>query len=210
VSHITPEELERWWTRGDAADRDRIVGHLAACDECIVRYAAFMDGRPAEAPAGTPAESAAWLGRRVRGTSPVPLVRGLRWRRSQMVAAGAMAALLMVAVLVPALRDRPREPDDLGIRGTRLVLVEPIGAVSAPFEFRWTSPIEAARFRVEISDRNEQPIASSTVAEARWPLPEEIGRQLRPGVEYRWRVVALDAAGEPMMQSELRSFAIRD
>jgi hypothetical protein len=204
VTHIDPHDLERWWTRGDEADRARIVAHLAVCDECIERYGALMDAQPAEAPPHTPIDAVLPLGRRAGGRIP-----WLRWAPWQIAAAAAAAMVLVAVLLSPAVRDQAGDPGELAIRSSRLTLLEPIGRVSSVPEFRWASPVEAARFRVELFDPAGQTIWTAVVETPVARLPEAVHRTLQPRVEYRWRTTALDADGQPMMQSGTSTFVIR-
>jgi hypothetical protein len=49
MTHLTRADLTRWRDAPDPADRDRIVLHLAECDECGALYADLMRTRPAAA-----------------------------------------------------------------------------------------------------------------------------------------------------------------
>jgi hypothetical protein len=115
-----------------------------------------------------------------------------------------------VVVLLPTMRERPDDRGDLAVRSTRITLVEPIGSAAVPAVFTWTSPIEAARFRVELYDSAQRELLAATVEGNRLRLPEDVRRQLQPGGSYEWRVTALDADGQPMMQSDLASFVVAD
>jgi hypothetical protein len=195
---------------GAAADRERVVAHLAVCDECTARFGALMDSRPVDTPPQTPVDAAVYLGRRVRTTTRQLQAGWLRGRSWQVAAAGALAALIAVVVLVPALRDTRDETDDFAIRSTGLLLIEPIGTVTTASELRWTSPVETTRFRVELYDSQERELLATVVTGQRLALPDDLRRQLQAGVEYRWRVTALDAAGQPTLQSDLRTFVVSD
>jgi hypothetical protein len=203
---LTRDDLERWWTRGDAADRDRIFAHLAECDACIVRYGALMDARPAETPPLTPVADAVPLGLRVPDAQPADA-----WRRSgrawQFAALGAAAALVLAIVFLPARDSQPPVPDS-AVRATRLTLIAPIGTVAIPAELRWVSPIAASHYRVEIHDAAERELYAATIEGERLSLPDDLQRLLQPGQEYRWRVTALDPEGQPMMRSEAGAFVV--
>jgi hypothetical protein len=186
-----------------------MVAHLAVCDECIVRYAALMDSRPVEASPQTSLATAVEKGHRVPVSSRERSTLWPGWRSWQ-VAAGALAALLTVVVLLPTMRERPDDRGDLAVRSTSITLVEPVGSAALPAEFSWASPIEAARFRVELYDSAQRELLSATVEGNRLRLPEDVRRQLQPGGSYEWRVTALDADGQPMMQSDLASFVVAD
>jgi hypothetical protein len=204
---LTRDDLERWWTHGDPADRDRIVTHLAECDACIQSYGALMDTREAELPPVTPPATAAAIGRRVPVDAHDSTARR-SWHPWQFAGVGAAAALVIAFVFVTGRPSQSPAPDDSAIRSSRLTLLAPIGAVTLPTELRWVSPVAAPRFRVQLIAANGRELHTATVEAERLPLPEDVRQRLEPGQEYRWHVTALDAEGQQMMRSEPGAFVI--
>ena len=211
MTHLTRDELERWWAQGRAPDRDRIIGHLAVCDECVALYRTALDSRPVKERTVTPAADVVKLGYRAYKSDRPPLLEFLRRPSGYAAVAGLAAALVLLAVLVPArLRDQAalNIQDDPGVRGAGVQLLSPAGPSEGPLEFQWTSSVRAATFRVDVLDTNRQPLFTAIVAEERLKMPDQLRRQLTAGVPYSWRVTALDVRGEPILQSEVRSFVV--
>lgn len=205
-AHLSRKELERWWTHGDPASRARIVSHLADCDACGARYAELIDQRPPHpadlAPA--PRDLVRRAYRLYRRSRPPAAWWPRRW-----VLAGAAAAILAVAVAVPALRG-PAAPvvDDGRIRGSALQALSPIGVVQPPIRFRWASPIAAARYTVEVRDAAGALLVTLSSDAEIVVLPADRQAELTPGQPYTWQVVATTAAGEEIMRSPPRSFVV--
>ena len=87
VTHLTRDELVRWRDAPHQGDRDRIVLHLAACDDCGALYAELMRTRPATAAAEVLAPAAfAKAGLKAGPTRPAA------WRRVANLLAAAASA----------------------------------------------------------------------------------------------------------------------
>jgi hypothetical protein len=216
VTHLTRDDLERWARQGLPTDRDRIVGHLAQCDDCAALYARVLDGQPVE-----PADDAHLDELKARaygaygqaGAAHEATTRSRRPRRPRrtawIAASGIAAAILAALVLYPVLRnERPLTmPDDTAIRGASIQALAPAGTVSPPIEFRWSSPMAAARYELTVSGAGGVPLWSSTVRTERVSAPPELVEKLR-GTEATWQVTALDEAGRRLIRSEPQRFAV--
>jgi hypothetical protein len=202
MTHLTREELVRWWKDGPPAERERIVSHLAVCDECGALYGERIDAQPVAADS-RPDLAALGYGayRRPRRLLPSP------WSVPTLAAA-ATAAVLLIGLAIVALR-APEPPDDAsGIRGTSLQPLSPIGRVDPPVVFRWESPVRASSYRVEVRDSERRmPVALYYDAES-VGLPPPRPLELTPGEEYTWEVVALGPDGEEIMRSPARGFSV--
>jgi hypothetical protein len=202
MTHLSREELLRWWQEGPSGERERIVGHLAVCDECGSLYGEVIDSQPL--PAAAPAARPDLTARAYRFyRRPRAGLRSL-WAAPSFAIAG-LAALLVVALGVVLLR-APRPLD--GIRGTSLQPLSPIGAVDPPVEFRWESPVGAARYRVEVEDSERRMLFVLFSEREAVALPPERQKSLTPGEEYWWEVVALGQDGEEVMRAPRRAFSI--
>jgi hypothetical protein len=131
------------------------------------------------------------------------------WSPGVLAACGAAAALLLAAVM-PALRNStlPAVRDGHEIRGTSLLALEPVGEVSPPVRFRWASPIDAARYEVEVRDEERRLVFSLPSGPDELALTPDRLAQLEPGRPYTWQVIARTAEGEEIMRSTLQSFAV--
>jgi hypothetical protein len=207
MKHLTRNELERWRVEGPSVDRPRIVGHLAECDPCGSSYGDLLDASEVEKhELVTPSPDL--LGRASRAyqrqSRPV-----LRFWTSQGLPAAAAAA--MVAVMAgAALLRTPAIPADADwtIRSGSLQMLAPIGAVEPPVRFRWTSPVMAARYRIEVRDE-EGRLLFLLFSSVEWAdLPADRAHQLVRGHRYIWEVVALGERGDLITRGPSRAFVV--
>jgi hypothetical protein len=207
MTHLTREELQRWWDDGRPADRARVVSHLAECDACGALFGEVIDAQPLAAdPARTPASG---LRERAYGTyRPSSTAAGRRWLVPAL--AGAAAAVLVLAIGLPMLREPPAPAvgDEGTVRGTSLQPLSPIGSAAPPVEFRWASPVAAARFVVDVRDADERQVFQLTSDRESARLPPERLALLTPGRPYTWVVVAYASSGEEIMRAPPRSFVL--
>lgn len=197
MTHLSREQLLEWRDHGAPADRERVLGHLAACEPCrrelseLARLGPVGD-QPSQLDPRQflPRGVAAW-----RGASVTWLRRPATW----MVAAGAVAA----AVLIGVVFQRPAPQPDTGfeIRSDRLLAIAPAGEVASVSELRWSSPYNASRYRVSVRS-GERVVATGETAEERFPVTLTSG-------SYTWTVEALDANGRTIAASKPQAFRVR-
>ena len=209
MTHLTRDELLRWRDHVPPADRDRIVGHLAVCDTCGALYAELVRTRPAEHPAAR-LDPAEFVERGYRAYAPSRAsawtLRG--WRAWSAVAA-ALVLVIGGAILAPTLQQRP--PLTSGgseVRGASIQIVSPAGIVTPPVTFRWSSPVRATTYSLEVRDETQAIVYSTKVREEEVTLPSDLRNGLRPGGRYSWVVVALDGASEEIMRSAPQAFVV--
>lgn len=208
-------------TRPMAAEAARALReHAAGCPACAAELelaAAFQS--PAES-----AESAdlEWIvGQFAQGTSTAPApARVLELRRRAPLTTWGLRAAAVALVTVglgvgwSALRSRvaPALPDaGLGdvVRSGRVVTLAPSGALATPPEsFAWEAVARAATYRVELSDVADEPIWEGEASATTLALPGAIRARLETLVTYRWRVIARDANGSRLAQSEVTEFRL--
>jgi hypothetical protein len=200
MTHLTGEELLSWRDAGEEADRARVVGHLAVCDECGAAYAELIRTRPATGSAGE-VEAVAF-----RKAGYAARRSGLPAYRPVLLAAG-LAAVAAAGVFLLARAGSPPPTDQQAVRGTELVPLSPAGEVRAPFEFRWASPVSASSYRVDVIEPG-----GTTLHSIRTPIEAAAGPELRallrPGVRYVWTVTALTADGRTIMTSAAQPFVV--
>jgi hypothetical protein len=205
MTHLSREELQRWWEHGHPAERERIVAHLAECDQCGALYGQILDTRPVDGDAQT---SAPDLVARARGAYRARRRPGF-WSPGRLVAYGAAAALLP-AVAIPAFRNAvlPVVGDRHDIRGTSLQALDPVGEITPPVRFRWASPIDAPRYAVEVRDAERRLVFSLPSGPDELSLGTDRLAELEPGRQYTWEAIALTAEGEEMVRSTPQSFSV--
>lgn len=203
MTHLTARELAAWRDTPSESDRARIVGHLAACDECTARYAEMIRAR---APESAPShfEPEAFVS---HGYAAMEARRGKRlaFRPAVLVALAAAAAIALAVWLPRAPGTRPDGGGDT-MRGAGVQAVAPAGDVSGAVEFRWTSPVSADRYAVEVKDAAGRRVFYRETRDERMPADAALDAALRPGVRFTWTVTALDGSGEPVAQSPPREF----
>jgi hypothetical protein len=199
MSHLEDDELERWRQRGDPADRDRILGHLATCDRCRERLADLVRNAPEVS--ATSFDPAPFV---QRGVAAFDKTRpgGMRaWWLGFGGLAVAAASLFLI------LRPTPPTETPVEIRGSDLQALAPIGNVSSVPEFRWASPFAATRYRVIVRDASDASVLELQSTAEHAPVPTESTSKLPPG-SYKWVVEALDATGSLIASSQPQAFTI--
>jgi hypothetical protein len=207
--HLTRQELTAWRDAPSEADRARILGHLAACEDCTSRLAELVR---AAAPGTADSPQAAPRDFVQRGYGVMPKRRGqMVVFRPQVLIPLAAAAAIVLAVWIPSSR-RTSEPVDGTpvVRGTRPQALTPAGEVSGALEFTWASPVSADRYGIEIKDAAGQRVFYRETRDARLIADAALDAVLRPGAPYAWTVAALDGSGEVIAVSEPRSFSRAD
>jgi hypothetical protein len=207
MTHLSRDELQRWWERGRPADRDRVVGHLAECDECGRLYAEIIDAQPVDIEGVRALEPA--VTRRAYDAFAPARPGPLGWPRHRITLYAAAAALAFAAA-VPAIRVAlvRWQGDDQTIRGTSLQALEPAGMTGRPIRFRFASPVDAARYAVEIRDAERRLVLTAPAAEPDVTLTPEQAAALVPGRSYTWQAVALTAEGDEIMRSTPLTFSV--
>lgn len=202
MTHLSPDELQAWFEFGRAADRERVVGHVAECDAC--RKALAMMTAAAEPQVSTPivrVEEAVPQGYAVRAASQPKRSTGWAWLRPAYALAGAAAAI--VAVLWIA---TPRSVEfDNAVRSSELTTIAPAGPTNA-LEFRWASPFNAARYRVTVRDAAGTLVFSGETTGSSLAADEATRGKFATMVDYSWTVTALEASGEVIAESRPQRF----
>lgn len=203
MTHLQRDELRRWHEEGPAAERERVLGHLAGCDTCRVAYAALVRDNTPSAAADLTREAVP-LG--LRALPPPPAAPARTFGVPAWALSG-MAALVVLAAAVMVLRPGPL-PSPLPsavVRGDEIQPLAPDGPTSGPVAFRWSSPLRAARFRVTVRDEVSHAVYEAAAAEER----------LAPGVfpltagrTFVWSVEALDEGGAVLIRSPERRFTL--
>ena len=198
MSHLTDEELVRWRDEGDPKDRDRVLGHLATCDDCRQRLADLVRNAPAAA-AQTTFDPAPFI---ERGSHVIAPRR--RWAMPSLwLGLGGLA--VAAASLFLVLRPAPVPP--IEVRGSELQALKPAGNVTSVTEFFWTSPYAAPKYRIIVRHPAGAVILQLESPRESAPLDAESRAKLAAGA-YEWIVDALDATGAVVSSSKPQAFTI--
>jgi hypothetical protein len=202
MTHLTRDELVGWRDAPNPANRDRIVLHLAACDECGTLYAELMRTRPAAA--GPDAlEPATFI---KAGTAAGPILhRTVPWQRVAIPLAAAAVLILGVTTLLR------REPASYRGADHELTLAAPSGTVDrSALTFQWTVPpaTPSQRLLIYALDDPSQPVFDAKNVASPLRLTAEQAARLRPGIDYRWMVEFTTRDGR-VETSAARGFRLR-
>src|SRR5262245_33351164 len=179
MTHLSGAGLGAWYDAG--AERDRVLAHLACCDDCGARLAELVR---LDAPVGPAHVDPSFVERGYRAYRPT------RQRRNRSIAAAAaIAATVLVAVGVWVQQstighEAAPVQETATTRGTRLRLTSPLGTVRPPLVFVWESPVAAAQYRVEV--REEGRVIYSERTTSQRLDASDLAARLGPGRTYVW------------------------
>jgi hypothetical protein len=206
MTHLTRDDLLRWRDAPSPADRDRIVLHLASCDDCGAVYAELMRTRPATA-GPEELEPAVFL-KAGADAGPAPQARINRptaWRRFAIPLAAAAVLILGVTTLLD------RDPGSFRGGDNELQLSAPSGAVDkGALTFQWTAlpGTPSQRLLIYSLDDPSQPAVDARNVTSPLRLTEEQAARLRPGIDYRWMIEFTTRDGR-VETSAARGFRLR-
>jgi hypothetical protein len=196
VNHPSSDELRAWYEQGSAADRKRIIGHLAECDACrrsLAAMAAADDSVPVSTPIVTAAEAAP-LGYAARKADTGSL-GAWAWLHNPLVRlAGAAAVVALVFWVTTPTVNQTRRAIPTMSTGTS-------GGTGTAQEFRWESPFQAPQYRVSVRDAKGVLIFSGETTASPFRPNETMRSQLVAGETYTWKVESLDGTGATIAES---------
>jgi hypothetical protein len=195
------------------------AAHLASCAHCQAELALFRSFHDTSPLAAREAADVEWLASGLRQRSAPNRVAAFPTARTARAGIGrflpglAAAAVLLVGIGFFA---RQREPElrtpvggSAAYRSLRLELVAPKGDLEvAPASLRWQAVSGATRYDVEVIAVDKAPLWRGASATAQVALPESLAAQLLPGRTVLWRVVAYDAAGRTLAESNPEPFRV--
>jgi hypothetical protein len=212
----------------ECLDADRLEGplstresaHVDECPRCrtqVALYREFMDSTP------TPDEGAAvsWitheLRRRATATgrpSAAAAIGGWWAGLFRYRAAFAAAAVILVASVgylaldrEPALREPT--PGTGAYRQLEIPVRGPVGELQAPPPtFEWQTVSGAVRYDVVLLEVDGTPVWNASVTATRVATPPSIEARMVPGKTLRWKVVARDAAGVAIAETQTHEFRV--
>lgn len=199
MTHLTPDELRAWHEGRLDHDRDRIIGHLAACGDCAVQLAGVVrdTANGSETSAGD-LEAFRRAGYRAGRTGSL----AFSWRRL------VMAAGVLLAV-GGGLYMTGRPPSVERGAGARVNMETPVGDVPAagPVPFAWSGLDGAARLVVVSVGSSAVPIVDRMVTPPT-ELTQEERMRMEIGGTYHWYLEYRDAAGG-LHSTPSASFSLR-
>jgi hypothetical protein len=215
------ETLERMV---DSPSRDaKAAAHLAGCAHCQTELA-MLKNFEQSTPSADEGAAVAWIAAQLQrqqnaSSAQQKVVRVPFWRMMfrvpYMAGAAALAAVLIFGIsLYHGSSDGPGKLNPgLGngtFRSGSIHLVSPITEQSAPpAEFLWDAVQGASSYTVELKD-----VAGITLATAKsttnvLPVTPEMKANMVSGKPLKWKVTALDAAGNQIANSGTEQFKVK-
>ena len=204
-----------------AASRSFAVeAHIKGCAHCQNELAMFSEFAAADI---RPQEAAdvRWVAAKTAekvkaATSPAPWWKAIFAPLYIKQASFSLAALLMVASGVFYASRTSTEPAFPGetptastLRASSIQLTEPLEDInSAPSSFQWQELTNCSDYQVIVSEVDRMQIWSSRTTKSGMLIPESLKKQVLPGKTLLWKVIAYDAAGKQLAESETRKFRI--
>jgi len=200
MTHLAAAEIQEWYEHGHAADRARVIGHLAECETCRRSLSTYAAAAEPETSSTLISISEA-VPRGYAAKKPPQTTRNFGWLRPAYgLAAAAIIVLAVVWITAP-----DRNGDDGAVRGTELIGLAPLGASNAG-EFSFATPFQASKYRLTVRDANGALVLSTETRNTRVAIDAASRSRLIAGQEYSWVVTAFDTAGETIAESAPAKF----
>lgn len=195
------------------------AAHLATCAHCQAELALFRSFHDASPLAAGEAADVEWVTGRLRQSAApnrvaaFPPARTTRTGASRFLPGLAAAAVLLLGIGFFASRRepelRPLDGGSVAYRSLRLDLLSPKGDLDrAPGSLQWHAVPDAARYDIEVLGVDRTPLWRGVSEQAQVALPESLVAQLLPGRTVLWRVVAYDASGRTLAESNMEPFRV--
>jgi len=217
------EVLERM-TESSSAD-PKAAAHLESCPHCQNELS-MLKSFEASVPSAGEGAAVAWIAtqlERKQNTQVVkPVVARVSfWRTMFRVPylAGA-AAMVVVLALGVSLHHSSSDRDGIskigsgdhnssGFRTGAIHLKSPVGNLDqAPAEFRWEALPGASSYSIELRDAIGTVLASKTTRQTVIVVTPEMKANMSSGKPLKWKITALDAAGNEIANSTGGDFKI--
>jgi hypothetical protein len=202
--HLSDDDLRRWRDGEADADRDRVVGHLAACESCTRRYAFMI-----RTEAATADEVAAPREFVERGYRAHEGSRRTSWSGWLLRPVTALASIAIVAGALWVWRQQSTSPVYRG-GDARIDLLRPADRAAVPPDVTFEWQVQkggGCRLRVYDAAKPDAPVVDRRAESGTQTSPAERER-LTAGISYRWFVeCALEEGGTAMSSS--RRFSLR-
>ena len=215
------ETLERMMdnSSGDA----KAAAHLAGCAHCQTELA-MLKNFEQSTPSADEGAAVAWIASQLarqqnasaaqQKVTPIPFWRTM-FRVPYMAGAAALAAVLIFGFsFYHGNSDGPGKLNPgLGsgtFRSGSIHLLSPIAEQkAAPAEFRWDAVQGASSYTVELKDVAGITLATAKSSQNVLPITPEMRANMVSGKPLKWKVTALDAAGNEIANSSTEQFKVK-
>jgi len=197
--------------------------HLSGCAHCQTELA-MLKSFEQSTPSASEGAAVAWIAAQLERQQNAPvaqqkIARVPFWRTMfrvpYLAGAAALAAVLIFGIsLYHGNSDGPGKINPgLGggqFRSGAIHLVRPIAEQNnTPQEFRWDAVPGASSYSVEIKDVAGVTLASAKSTQNVLPVTPELKANMISGKPLKWKVTALDAAGNEIANSSLEQFKVK-
>jgi hypothetical protein len=216
------EVLERMMENSSSADA-KAAAHLASCAHCQTELA-MLKSFEQSTPSADEGAAVAWIAAQLERQQNAPvaqqkIARVPFWRTMfrvpYLAGAAALAAVLVLGIsLYNGNSDRPGKINPgLGsgnFRSGSIHLVSPIAEQNGvPTEFRWDAIQGASSYSVELKDVAGVTLATAKSTQNVLPVTPEMRGNMLSGKPLKWKVTALDAAGNEIANSSTEQFKVK-
>ena len=206
------DELVRGLESGDGNEKQRHEQHLTACAYCSSQLTLF---RTFESAKPSPEEQAAVhkIVSRLRKNSPAADESwwSRLWRPRILIPAAvslAAASIMLVTTITPRSGNSEITVDQV-TRSAQLTIVAPLGKLSlAPTRLQWQALDGASQYAVQLLEVDRTVLWKATTNSTSISIPESIRAAIVPAKKILWDVAAMNAAGNTVASSGIRSFVI--
>jgi hypothetical protein len=208
----------------DNTSRDaKAAAHLAGCAHCQTELA-MLKNFEQSTPSADEGAAVAWIAAQLERRQSAPVAQQkvaavpfwrMMFRVPYLAGAAALAAVLIVGIsLYHGNSDGPGKLNPgLGngqFRSGAIHLVSPIADQdSAPAEFRWDAIQGASSYRVELKDVAGITLATAKSTQNMLPISPEMRANMISDKPLKWKVTALDAAGNEIANSSTEQFKVK-
>ena len=214
---LEPDQLEsRMGLPFNDPQRLATAAHMTTCPRCTAQMALLEDFRHAE-PRGLEQGVVRYVAGKLGNAPPAatlpPAAAALRSRT--FLGIGAAAAILLAAVSLrgPVVRvPAAAESSETGVyRSAAMRGLAPDGELSAaPAQFRWTGVSGAAAYLLQVMEADRTVVYQHEEKAVEAGMPHEVSALLLRGKPLLWKVTALDGGGQPIQESTILRFHIKD
>jgi hypothetical protein len=215
------EVLERMMANPSA--NAKAATHLASCAHCQTELA-MLKNFEQSTPSASEGAAVAWIAAQLERQQNAPVAqqkvaRVPFWRTMfrvpYLAGAAALAAVLIVGISL--YHGNPDGPGKINpglgngqFRSGAIHLVSPVSDVpQAPTEFRWDAVQGASSYSLELKDVAGITLASAKSAQNFLPATPEMKANMLSGKPLKWKVTALDAAGNQIANSGMEQFKVK-
>jgi hypothetical protein len=215
------ETLERMM---ENTSRDaKAAAHLAGCAHCQTELA-MLKNFEQSTPSANEGAAVAWIAARLERQQNAPMAQQkvadvpfwrTMFRVPYMAGAAALAAVLILGISL--YNGNPGGPGKINpglgsgqFRSGSIHLMSPIADQnSAPAEFHWDAIQGASSYTVELKDVAGITLATVKSSQNVLPVTQEMKANMVSGKPLKWKVTALDAAGNEIANSSTEQFKVR-